>query len=46
MLLSPHNMDMTLTFMKESTEFFIEENLPRFVRGKQLLNPVDKNAGY
>ena len=45
-LLSPHNMDMTLTFMKESTEFFIEENLPRFVRGKQLLNPVDKTAGY
>lgn len=45
-LLSPHNMDMTLTFMKESTEFFIKENLPRFVRGKQLLNPVDKTAGY
>ena len=45
-LLSPHNMDMTLTFMKESTEFFISENLPRFVRGKPLLNPVDKAAGY
>lgn len=45
-LLSPHNMDMTLTFMKESTEFFINENLPRFVRGKPLLNPVDKTAGY
>ena len=45
-LLSPHNMDMTLTFMKESTEFFINENLPRFIRGKQLLNPVDKLAGY
>lgn len=45
-LLSPHNMDMTLTFMKESTEFFIAENLPRFVRGKALLNPVDKAAGY
>ncbi|KAL7523245.1 hypothetical protein ACHAXR_000340, partial [Thalassiosira sp. AJA248-18] len=44
-LLSPHNMDMTLTFMKESTEFFVEENLPRFVRGEQLLNPVDKSAG-
>lgn len=45
-LLSPHNMDMTLSFMKESTEFFIAENLPRFVRGQQLLNPVDKTAGY
>lgn len=45
-LLSPHNMDMTLTFMKESTEFFINENLPRFLRGKDLVNPVDKIAGY
>ena len=45
-LLSPHNMDMTLTFMKESTEFFIAENLPRFIRGEQLLNHVDKSAGY
>jgi len=45
-LLSPHNMDMTLTFMRESTEFFVEENLKRFVRGETLLNPVDKGAGY
>jgi phosphoglycerate dehydrogenase-like enzyme len=45
-LLSPHNMDMTLTFMRESTEFFINENLPRFLRGKDLVNPVDKAAGY
>lgn len=45
-LLSPHNMDMTTTFMKESTDFFIQENLTRFVRGKMLLNPVDKSAGY
>jgi len=45
-LLSPHNMDMTDTFMKESTEFFVRENLPRFVRGERLLNPVDKSAGY
>ncbi|KAK1747030.1 D-2-hydroxyacid dehydrogenase [Skeletonema marinoi] len=45
-LLSPHNMDMTLSFMQESTEFFINENLPRFVRGIELLNPVDKSAGY
>ncbi|EJK45440.1 hypothetical protein THAOC_35950 [Thalassiosira oceanica] len=45
-LLSPHNMDMTLSFMKESTQFFIDENLPRFVRGQELLNPVDLKAGY
>ncbi|KAL7503858.1 hypothetical protein ACHAXN_001935 [Cyclotella atomus] len=45
-LLSPHNMDMTLTFMTESTEFFVKENLPRFLRGNDLLNPVDKAAGY
>ena len=45
-LLSPHNMDMTLTFMKESMEFFIAENLPRFIRGETLLNHVDKSAGY
>ena len=45
-LLSPHNMDMTVTFMKESTEFFVRENLPRYVRNIPLLNPVDKVAGY
>ena len=45
-LLSPHNMDMTRTFMRESTEFFVNENLPRFVRGKTLLNPVDKSVRY
>jgi Phosphoglycerate dehydrogenase and related dehydrogenases len=45
-LLSPHNMDMTETFMHEATEFFIEENLPRFLRNDPLLNLVDKVAGY
>jgi len=45
-LLSPHNMDMTLTFMQESTQFFLDEQLPRFVRGQELLNPVDLKAGY
>jgi phosphoglycerate dehydrogenase-like enzyme len=45
-LISPHNMDMTETFTQEATEFFIEENLPRFVRNELLLNPVDKVAGY
>ena len=45
-LMSPHNMDMIQTFMRESTEFFVNENLPRFVHGKMLLNTVDKSVGY
>jgi phosphoglycerate dehydrogenase-like enzyme len=45
-LLSPHNMDMTETFLQEATEFFLTENLPRFVRGEPLLNPVNVAAGY
>ena len=45
-LLSPHNMDQTVTFMHEATNFFLEENLPRFVTGQPLLNPTDKAAGY
>eukprot|EP00537_Pseudo-nitzschia_pungens_P013769 CAMPEP_0172389078 /NCGR_PEP_ID=MMETSP1061-20121228/6052_1 /TAXON_ID=37318 /ORGANISM="Pseudo-nitzschia pungens, Strain cf. pungens" /LENGTH=456 /DNA_ID=CAMNT_0013119137 /DNA_START=106 /DNA_END=1476 /DNA_ORIENTATION=+ len=45
-LLSPHNMDQTDTFMLESTQFFVDENLPRFLHGQTLLNPVDKKAGY
>ena len=45
-LLSPHNMDMTTTFMKEATEFYRTEQLPRFVRGIPLLNPVNVQDGY
>lgn len=45
-LLSPHNMDQTATFMHEATEFFVYENLPRFICGKDLLNPVDPKLGY
>lgn len=45
-LLSPHNMDQTETFMHEATEFFVYENLPRFICGKDLLNPVDAKRGY
>ena len=45
-LLSPHNMDKTSTFMHEATEFFVNENLPRFICGEELLNPVDVEAGY
>ena len=41
-----HNMDQTETFMQEATEFFVTENLPRFLRGEDLLNPVDPAAGY
>lgn len=45
-LISPHNMDQTATFMHEATEFFVNENLPRFICGEELLNPVDKKSGY
>lgn len=45
-LVSPHNMDATATFMHEATAFFVEENLPRFVRGIDLLNHVNKSEGY
>jgi hypothetical protein len=38
--------DQTATFMHEATEFFVQENVPRFVRGDELLNHVDKVAGY
>ena len=45
-LISPHNMDQTSTFMHEATEFFVRENLPRFMVGEDLLNPVDPELGY
>lgn len=45
-LLSPHNMDQTDTFMHDATAFFVREQLPRFVRGLPLYNEVDPVAGY
>jgi phosphoglycerate dehydrogenase-like enzyme len=45
-LLSPHNMDQTDTFLLESTTFFVQEQLPRFVRGLPLLNQVNPIVGY
>jgi phosphoglycerate dehydrogenase-like enzyme len=45
-LVSPHNMDHTVLFMQRATEFFVTENLPRFMRGEPLLNQVDTQAGY
>lgn len=45
-LLSPHNMDKTATFMLEASCFFVDENLPRFLRGFPLLNRVDPAKGY
>jgi hypothetical protein len=39
-------MDQTDIFMHEATEFFVYENLPRFICGKDLLNPVDPKRGY
>lgn len=32
--------------MIEATEFFVYENLPRFMCGQDLLNPVDVQRGY
>jgi len=32
--------------MKEATEFFVNEQLPRYILGDQLLNPVDASLGY
>ncbi|CAB9519372.1 Glyoxylate/hydroxypyruvate reductase [Seminavis robusta] len=46
LLISPHNMDQTATFMHEATQFFLNENLPRFLCGEDLLNPVDPVLGY
>ena len=43
---SSHNMDQTDTFMQEATDFFVSENLNRYIRGLPLLNPVDPAAGY
>jgi len=45
-LLSPHNMDQTPTFMHEATDFFLDENLPRFILQKTLFNPVNMQQGY
>lgn len=39
-------MDATETAMLESTQFFVGENVPRFLHGEQLLNEIDKSAGY
>ena len=39
-------MDKTATFMHEATEFFVNENLPRFILGDTLLNHVDATLGY
>jgi hypothetical protein len=41
-----HTMDTTDTSNQEATEFFLKENLPRYLRGEDLLNPVDAAAGY
>jgi len=45
-LISPHNMDKTELFMHESTEFFLYENIPRFLRNQTLFNPVNPFSGY
>eukprot|EP00775_Hariotina_reticulata_P005492 gene5492-5727_t len=43
--MSPHNADRTKEFQFESLELFIQ-NMQRYMAGEQLLNIVDKRAGY
>ena len=42
---SPHNMYQQ-EILQDEADFFVDENLPRFLRDEELLNPVDKGAGY
>jgi phosphoglycerate dehydrogenase-like enzyme len=44
-LLSPHTADRVEGFLEPAFECFLE-NLNRFIKGQQLLNVVDKAAGY
>lgn len=44
-LLSPHCADHTPGWIEESMQFFVD-NFLRFHQGKELLNLVDKRAGY
>ncbi|MEZ5400934.1 MAG: D-2-hydroxyacid dehydrogenase [Bryobacteraceae bacterium] len=44
-LLSPHSADHTPGWIDQSMEKFIE-NYARYRAGQDLLNPVDKQAGY
>jgi hypothetical protein len=32
--------------LQDEADFVVDENLPRFLREEELLNPVDKGAGY
>ena len=45
MLVSPHNMNQQ-EILQDEADFVVDENLPRFLREEELLNPVDKGAGY
>ncbi len=44
-LLSPHCSDHTSDWLDQAMEFFIDQ-FTRFATGQQLLNIVDKRAGY
>ena len=48
-LISPHNMDQTKNFMRDATDLFVMELLPKFIAGTpphELDNQVDKVNGY
>jgi len=45
-LLSPHNADLTATFLNEAVGAFVHEGVPAFLAGKPLPSQVDASRGY
>ena len=44
-LLSPHSADRTPDFIEKALQLFVD-NLGRYRRGEELVNVIDKSAGY
>lgn len=45
-LLSPHNADLTATFLHDSVRLFVD-NMASFLAGEEVsIHLVDKKAGY
>mmetsp|Transcript_67937 Transcript_67937/g.162219 ORF Transcript_67937/g.162219 Transcript_67937/m.162219 type:complete len:405 (+) Transcript_67937:52-1266(+) len=45
-LLSPHNADLTGSFLHEAVEHFAQQGVPAFLAGLPLPNQVDPSVGY
>ena len=45
-IISQHNMDKTATFMHNTMELFVNEDLPRFILCDALLNDDDATLGH